>query len=82
MSDREADTPNKGEASVHQETVSRGPSRRVRILSRKALENETDQKRREIDVLHKMLKDVMRSSEELKKESDLSRILRDLEGVS
>ena len=82
MSDREADTPNKGEASVHQETVSRGPSRRVRILSRKALENETDQKRRELDILHKMLKDVMRSTEELNKESDLGRILRDLEGVS
>ena len=82
MSELQADTPDKGEASVHQETVSRGPSRRVRILSRKALENETDQKRRELDVLHKMLKDVMRSTEELNKESDLGRILRDLEGVS
>ena len=82
MSGQEADTPNKGEVPSHQEVVGRDLDRRVRTLSRKALENEIDQKHREANVVHKMLKDVIRSTEEINEGSDLDEVLRDLEGFS
>ena len=82
MSGQEADTPNKGEVSSDQEVVGRDPDRRVRTLSRKALENEIDQKHREANVVHKMLKDVIRSTEGINEGSDLDEVLRDLEGFS
>ena len=82
MSGQEADTPNKGEVSSHQEVVGRDPDRRVRTLSRKALENEIDQKHREANVVHKMLKVVIRSTEDINEGTDLDEVLRDLEGFS
>ena len=81
MSGQEADMPNKGEVSAHQ-VVGRDPDKRARTLSRKALETEIGQKRREANVMHKMLRDVIRSTEGINKGSDLDEILRDLEGVS
>ena len=82
MSGQEADTPNKGEVPAHQEVVGQDPNKRVRTLSRKALENEIDQKHQEANVVHKMLKDVIRSTEGINEGSDLDKVLRDLQGVS
>ena len=82
MSAQEADTPNKGEVPAHQEVVGKDLDKRVRTLSRKALENEIDQKHREANVVHKMLKDVIRSTEGINEGSDLDKVLRDLQGVS
>lgn len=45
---------NKGEPAVHQEIVDRDPElKRVRTLSRKALENAVEEKHREIACVHK-----------------------------
>ena len=81
MSGQEANTPNQGEVPIQQGIVGQDPDKRVRTLSRKALENEIDQKHRETNVVHKMLKEVMQSTEELNEGSDLVKVLRDLEGV-
>lgn len=82
MSGQEADAPNKGEVLAHQEIVVQDHDKRVRTLSRKAFENKIDQKHREANVMHKMLKDVIRSNEGINEGSDLYKVLRDLEGVS
>ena len=81
MSGQEANTPNQGEVPIQQGIVCQDPDKRVRTLSSKALENEIDQKHRETNVVHKMLKEVMQSTEELNEGSDLVKVLRDLEGV-
>ena len=78
MSGQEADTPNQGEAPIQQGIVGRDPNKRVRTLSRKALENEIDQKHRETNVVQKMLKDFMQSIEGLNEGSDLVKVLGDL----
>ena len=74
---------NKGEPPVHQEIVDRDPEmKRVRTLTRKALENAVEEKRREIACVHKLLKETIRSAEELNEGSDFEIILRDLRGIS
>ena len=74
---------NKGEPAVHQEIVDRDPElKRIRTLSRKALENAVEEKHREIACVHKLLKETMQSAKELSKGSDFKIILRDLRGVS
>ena len=74
---------NKGEPPVHQEIVGRNPDpKRVRTLSRKALENAVEEKCREIACVHKLLKETMHSAEELNEGSDFEIILCDLQGVS
>lgn len=73
----------KGEPPIHQEIVDRDPDqKRARTLSRKALENAVDEKRREVDCVHKLLKETMQSAEELSEGSDFEIVLRDLRGVS
>lgn len=68
---------------MHQEIVDRDPEmKRVRTLTRKALENAVEEKRREIACVHKLLKETIRSAEELNEGSDFEIILRDLRGVS
>ena len=55
---------NKGEPPDHQEIVGRDPdSKRIRTWSRKALENELEEKCREIACLHKLLEETMHSAE-------------------
>ena len=72
-----------GEPPVHQEIVGRDPElKRVRTLSRKALENAVEEKRREIARVHKLLKETMHTAEELKEGSDFEVALRDLRGAS
>ncbi|XP_068742252.1 uncharacterized protein [Montipora capricornis] len=56
--------------------------KRVRTLSRKALENAVEEKRREIAWVHKLLKETMRCAEEFNEGSDFEIVLRDLRGVS
>ena len=56
--------------------------KRVRTLSRKALENAVEEKRREIVCVHRLLKETMRSAKELNEGSDFEIALRDLRGVS
>ena len=74
---------NKGEPPVHQEIVDRDPElKRVRTLSRKALENAVEEKHREIACVHKLLKETMQSAKELSKGSNFEIILRDLRGLS
>lgn len=74
---------NEEEQLVHQEIVSRDPeAKRVGALSRKALENAVVEKHREIACVHKLLKETMRSAEELNKGSDFKVVLGDLLGVS
>ena len=68
---------------VHQEIVGRDPEpKRIRTLSRKALENAVEDKHREIACVHKLLKETMQSAEELNEGSDFESVLRDLQGVS
>ena len=74
--------PNEGGPPVHQEIIGRDPEKRVRTLTRKALENAVEEKRREVDVGHKMLRETMQSIEELNEGSDFVTALRHLEGVS
>ncbi|KAL9978078.1 hypothetical protein ACROYT_G015559, partial [Oculina patagonica] len=67
----------------HQNIVDRDPDqKRVRTLSRKALENAVEDKRRKIACVHKMLKETIDSVEELSEGSDFEIIFRDLLGVS
>ena len=73
----------RGEPPVHQEIVGRNPElKRVRTLSRKALENAVEEKRREIACVHKLLKETMHSAEEFDERSDYETVLRDLQGAS
>lgn len=72
---------NKGEPPVHQAIVDRDPGTK-RVRTRKALENAVEEKRREIACVHKLLKETIRSAEELNEGSDFEIILRDLRGVS
>ena len=75
--------PNEGEPSVHQETVGRNSDmKRKGTLSRKALANAIEEKRREIACVHKLLKETMRSAEEFNEGSDFKIVLRDLRGIS
>ena len=73
---------NEGGPPVHQEIIGRDPEKRVRTLTRKALENAVEEKHREVDVVHKMLRETMQSIEELNEGSDFVTALRHLEGVS
>ena len=73
----------RGEPPVHQEIVGRNPElKRVRTLSRKALENAVEEKRRELACVHKLLKETMHSAEEFDERSDYETVLRDLQGAS
>ena len=56
--------------------------KRVRTLSRKALENAVEEKRRGIACVHKLLKETMRSAKEFNERSDFKIVLRDLRGIS
>ena len=68
------------EPPVHQEIVGSDPEpKRVRTLSRKALENAVEEKHREVACVHKVRKETMQSAEELNKGSDFESVLR---GVS
>ncbi|KAJ7386290.1 hypothetical protein OS493_010696 [Desmophyllum pertusum] len=82
MSGQGAETPNRGEATLDPELVNRDRDKRTRTLSRKALENAVDKKRRETNAIHKMLKEVMRSAEEPNEGSDFDQALRNLVSVS
>ena len=44
--------PSKGKLPVHQEIAGRDPDKRVRTLSRKALENAVEEKCCEVDVVY------------------------------
>ena len=71
-----------GETTIDPELVDIDSEKRTRFLSRKALENAVDEKRRETNAIHKMLKEVMRSAEEPNEGSDFDQALRDLVGLS
>ena len=78
MSGQGVQKPNKGEAPEHQEITDCDPDKRTRTLSRKALENAIQERQRELHSLHKSLKDVMQSAEQLNEALDYHDVLRDL----
>ena len=82
MSGQGAEKLNRGEAAEFQDIIDRDPEKRIRTLSRKALENAIGEKRGETSALLKMLTDVMRSAREITEGSDSEKVLRDLIGVT
>ena len=82
MSGKGAEELNEGEAAESQELIGRDLGRRIRTLSRKALENAVGEKRGETNDLLQMLIEVMRSAREITEGSDSEKVLRDLVNVS